>query len=82
MLYIENIIFLVDSVIIPECCSCVINIYAIHRDTNLWKYPDDFYPEHFLPQEIKKRHNFAFLPFSGGLRSCLGNEYLPYLLIN
>ncbi|XP_049821133.1 cytochrome P450 4C1 isoform X2 [Aethina tumida] len=58
-----------------ECCSCVINIYAIHRDTNLWKYPNDFYPEHFLPQEVKKRHNFAFLPFSGGLRSCLGRQY-------
>ncbi|KAJ8921983.1 hypothetical protein NQ315_008620 [Exocentrus adspersus] len=39
------------------------------------KRPNEFYPEHFLPEAVSKRHPYAFLPFSAGPRGCLGKPY-------
>ena len=46
--------------------------YAIHRHRKLWSDPDRFDPGRFVPELVKHRHRFAFLPFGGGPRTCIG----------
>ncbi|KAL0483493.1 cytochrome P450 [Acrasis kona] len=53
-----------------------INIFAIHRNPHVWGQDAEmFRPERFLPEESKGRHNSAWIPFSGGPRTCIGNRF-------
>ncbi|XP_023014492.2 cytochrome P450 4c3 isoform X2 [Leptinotarsa decemlineata] len=61
--------------LIPKGCSVMVSIYNIHRNSNYWEKPNEFHPDHFLPDAVGKRHPFAFMPFSAGPRGCLGKSY-------
>ncbi|ENN78040.1 hypothetical protein YQE_05477, partial [Dendroctonus ponderosae] len=65
----------IDGFNIPAGTSLVVSIQNIHRDPRFWAKPNDFYPEHFLPEAVKKRHPYAYLPFSAGARGCIGKPY-------
>lgn len=48
----------------------------LHRHPAYWPEPDVFRPERFLDAEAEKaRPRFAYLPFSGGPRQCIGNGF-------
>ncbi len=49
--------------------------YALHRDPAHWAFPNAFHPDHFLPERQRERHSFAYLPFGGGPRICIGNNF-------
>jgi cytochrome P450 len=49
--------------------------YAIHRLPELWRDPEAFRPERFEPGSEEQRNKFAYLPFSAGPRTCLGNSF-------
>jgi cytochrome P450 len=55
----------------------VVNIvpYVTHRHPDFWKDPERFDPERFSPERVAERPRFAYLPFSGGPRLCIGNEF-------
>ncbi|CAH1260895.1 unnamed protein product [Diabrotica balteata] len=67
--------FDLEGYLIPEKCSVIISIFNIHRDKRYWEKPDEFYPEHFLPEATKTRHPYAYMPFSAGPRSCIGKPF-------
>ena len=46
-----------------------------HRHPDFWERPDVFDPERFSPERAAERHRFAYFPFGGGPRICIGNQF-------
>ncbi|XP_057781322.1 6,7,8-trihydroxycoumarin synthase-like [Salvia miltiorrhiza] len=50
-----------------------VNAYAVGRDPEYWKNPDEFIPERFLNSNIDfKGQDFGLIPFGSGRRMCPG----------
>lgn len=61
---------------IPKGKLVAIPIYAIHRHRKVWNDPDAFDPERFAPGQFSEREmRFAYMPFGGGKRICLGMHF-------
>lgn len=63
------------SHLVPAGTVLHLNIYGVHRDPNFWPNPDVFDPDRFLPEKIKNRHPYSYIPFSAGPRNCIGQRY-------
>jgi cytochrome P450 len=48
--------------------------WVVHRHRTLWDDPDRFDPERFSRQHSAARPRFAYLPFGGGPRICIGAQ--------
>lgn len=59
---------------IPQGTNIIASIYTVHRSEVYWKDPLKFDPERFL-QVDKNRPKFAYLPFGGGPRICIGMQF-------
>lgn len=49
--------------------------YVTHRDARYWPAPETFDPDRFLPERMAAQPRFAYFPFSGGPRQCIGNQF-------
>jgi cytochrome P450 len=49
--------------------------YITHRHPEFWSDPERFDPERFAPQRSAGRPKFAYFPFGGGPRLCIGNNF-------
>src|SRR5262249_30646020 len=52
-----------------------IPIFALHRNELLWDNPNAFDPDRFAADKVKARSRYAFLPFGGGPRVCIGASF-------
>ncbi|KEH29143.1 putative costunolide synthase [Medicago truncatula] len=58
---------------IPAQTILYVNVWAIQRDPNTWKNPEEFYPERFIESSINFiGHDFELIPFGAGRRICPG----------
>ena len=57
---------------IPAGTRVVYSIYLTHRHRGYWTDPERFDPERFGDEENSKRTPYAYLPFGGGPRNCIG----------
>jgi len=58
---------------IPAKTILYVNAWAIQRDPNVWKNPEEFYPERFLESSINfNGQDFDLIPFGAGRRICPG----------
>src|ERR1700730_18019662 len=46
--------------------------YLIHRHAEFWPNPEGFDPRRFLSDNAANRPRYAFIPFGGGRRICVG----------
>lgn len=60
---------------IPAGQMLMISPYVTHRLPQHWEDPERFDPERFTPERSKERHRFAYIPFGGGPRLCIGNNF-------
>ena len=57
---------------IPRGSLVMSSPYLTHRDPRFWPQPDRFDPDRFLPEHESTRPKFAYIPFGGGQRLCIG----------
>ena len=60
---------------IPKGTIVVAFIYGAHRSPKLWDDPDRFIPERFSKAHRVTHTPFAYLPFGGGPRGCVGGTF-------
>jgi cytochrome P450 len=49
--------------------------YVVHRSPELWDNPLAFLPERHTPEAKAARPRFAYFPFGGGRRQCIGEGF-------
>ena len=59
---------------IPKGADVVVCPYTMHRHPGLWDDPDRFDPERFSPEATQQRPRYAYIPFGGGPRFCVGSQ--------
>jgi cytochrome P450 len=60
---------------IPAGSIVVLSPWATHRRADLWPEPTRFDPWRFEAAEEQRRPRYAYLPFAGGLRGCIGSHF-------
>ena len=57
---------------IPARSVLLLSPYVLHRHPAFWEDPERFDPERFTPERAIGRPRFAYFPFGGGPRRCIG----------
>ncbi|MFL6196743.1 MAG: cytochrome P450 [Thermoanaerobaculia bacterium] len=57
---------------IPAGSILMFSSYVTHRRPDFWPNPEAFDPERFTPERSEGRPQFAYYPFGGGPRVCIG----------
>jgi cytochrome P450 len=60
---------------IPKGSDVVLCPFVTHRDPHFFKDADKFIPERWTPEMRRKLPRFAYFPFGGGPRSCVGEPF-------
>ena len=60
---------------VPAGSIVMVNTYALQRDPRFYTDPGRFDPERFGPGWEERIPRYAYLPFGGGPRVCIGNGF-------
>jgi len=60
---------------VPAGTTVLFSPYVTHRHPRFWEHPAQFDPERFAPERVTDRPRFAYFPFSGGPRQCIGEPF-------
>lgn len=60
---------------IPQGSLVMTSMYALHHDPRYWDKPEQFQPERFSPANEANITKYAYFPFGGGPRVCVGNQF-------
>ncbi len=60
---------------VPAKTAVIVSPYVTHRHPQFWQNPEGFDPERFSAEQSTDRPRYAYFPFGGGPRQCIGNEF-------
>jgi len=53
----------------------IMSQWVTHRSPLYWQEPEKFEPQRFAPERSQGRHDYAYYPFGGGPRMCIGDRF-------
>jgi cytochrome P450 len=59
---------------IPAGSDVAVYTWCTHRHPRHWDEPERFDPDRFTPEREAARHRYAWFPFGGGPRACIGAQ--------
>ncbi|UMM36661.1 hypothetical protein L5515_008724 [Caenorhabditis briggsae] len=65
----------IDGHKIPAGTNIAIAPLVLHSNPEVFKNPEVFDPNRFLPEECAKRHAYDYIPFSAGVKNCIGQKF-------
>jgi cytochrome P450 len=60
---------------VPGGARIIMSQYVVHRDPRYYPEPERFLPERWTPEARASRPKFAYFPFGGGPRLCIGEPF-------
>ncbi len=60
---------------IPAGSNLVMSQWIVHRDPRHWREPERFRPERWLDGSAEGLPKYAYFPFGGGPRRCIGEAF-------
>jgi cytochrome P450 len=60
---------------VPKGCGVSLAQWVVHRDPRWFERPLEFLPERWEGDLMKRLPRFAYFPFGGGPRQCIGNNF-------
>lgn len=67
--------YAVGGYVIPAGAIVGMSQFVMHRDERYYPDPEKFDPLRWLPEEAAKRPRYAYFPFGGGPRQCIGEGF-------
>lgn len=67
--------FALGGYLLPKRARVIVPIFAIHQDARWYSDPLAFRPERWTAEFERERHKYAFFPFGGGPRFCIGSNF-------
>lgn len=65
----------IDGYAVPAGTNMMVSPFVIHRNPRYWPDPERLDPMRFAPEQRENRPKFAYIPFAGGPRNCIGMNF-------
>ncbi len=65
----------IDEYIVPSGSDIYMSPYVVHHDERFFPEPFKFYPDRWKEEHISSLPRFAYFPFGGGPRRCIGESF-------
>jgi cytochrome P450 len=63
------------AVQLPAHATILVSPYTLHRRADYFSDLERFDPDQFMPEVMAARSRYAYVPFSTGPRTCVGNHF-------
>jgi cytochrome P450 len=65
----------IGGYVVPLGSNIIVSPWVTHRDARFFPNPEVFDPERWADERMQAIPKFAYFPFGGGPRACIGNNF-------